>query len=223
MKSFLFASLLSLFSVSAGAQVIYNSSGRPADDRPRRNGPAAVASEDKFTDRLVYGGGIQLSVLGGYFAGGVSPVLGYRITDHLFAGVGLGYRYVRWRDALGPIQNLQTGQVEQNPLTIHLYQPSVWARAVVWRNFFIHGEAEYSIQQWRYKDLDRDITSPTYAEPVRVSNSFTAPSLLVGPGLRQPISNRASLVTMLLFEVLNREFTPYPRGPNLTFGFNVGF
>ena len=56
-----------------------------------------VKEKPKFSDRLVFGGDIGLSV-GTYTYINVSPAIGYRVTDRLTMGLGPIYIYENYKD-----------------------------------------------------------------------------------------------------------------------------
>lgn len=235
MKTTLFAAAFLLIVLTADAQVIYNSSGQPRQEgreRDRRSQPSKPEGFD--LQRLIWGGGISLGFGSGVndwgqeqssFIAGLSPILGYAITDKFSAGIGLGYSYSRLTNEFR-ILNLQTNRIENHHLTAHFYSPNVWARYLVWNNIFLQAGFEYDIQRYGLWQLDYDVNSPTYAQPVKDVITYTSPAILVGPGIRQPLSNRVSLVTTLLFEVLQDKYSPYQfqRFPfiNVPFDFRVG-
>ena len=235
MKSLLLALCFSLLAISGGAQVIYNSSGQPRQDGRDRDQRSQSPKQEGFDlQRIIWGGGVSLGFSSGTnsrgvdqssFLAGLSPILGYAITDRFSAGVGLGYSYSRVSNVFY-LPNLQTNVYETHHLNAHFYSPNVWARYLVWNNIFLQAGFEYDIQRYGLWDLDRDINSPTYAQPVRDVITYTSPAILVGPGIRQQLSDRVSLVTQLLFEVLQDENSPYQfqRFPfiNVPFDFRVG-
>ncbi len=205
------------------AQNTYNSSGRPIGDG--RKGEEEVQGFDKA--KLVYGAGATLSFGSfsgsSYFRAGLSPILGYRITEWLSAGVGIGYQYQRASNYF-VVPDFYGGPDNVFPLKVNIVTPNVWTRALVWNNFFIQGEFEYALTSFKEYDLNRDPTSSGYLQPTSRRVNLPAPGLLVGIGARQPISDRASFVTTLLYETLHRPYSPYaPNYLDLRFGLNVGF
>src|SRR5215216_5004176 len=110
-KSFL-ALLLMLCTGAAFSQTVYNSSGRTGNRKSQK--------ERGFDpDRLVFGGGLGAS-FGTYTAVSVSPVIGYRFTDWLAAGVGVGYQYLRVRDAF-ELYNASTNDYDYYPYKASLF------------------------------------------------------------------------------------------------------
>ena len=52
---------------------------------------------------------------------------------------------------------------------------------------------------------------------------WNAPSVLVGIGYRQPITDNSSLYIMGMYDVLQHEYSPYRGGIFPRIGFNIGF
>lgn len=76
-------------------------------------------------ERLIFGGNIGGS-LGTYSYFQINPLVGYRITDRLGAGVGFNYIYSGSR-----------GYAQ------HVYGPSAWSRFYPMKNIILHTEFEY--------------------------------------------------------------------------------
>jgi hypothetical protein len=196
---------------NAAAQDVYNSSGSRVTNKKRH--------EKKGFDlqRLVVGGGIGLG-FGDITNISVSPIVGYRITDDFAAGVGLGFQYFRVRDQF-PVYNQATTETEYYPLKSTFFYPSVWARYIVYKNFFVHLEGEYDMQSFTAYERASDPNG----DPVKYKLKYNSPAALVGAGIRQPITDRASLVIVALYDVLQHEYSPYRNRIDLRIGFNVGF
>jgi hypothetical protein len=176
MKKILLALVVCVTTISAFAQdTVYSSSGRPVSEYRKRQ-----KEEDKKFDKskLIFGGGLIFGVGNGMTNLGVSPIIGYRFTDKFAAGIGLGYQYLSLKNAAEYIDSTN-GAIRSYTLKTSIYTASIWARYLVWRNIFVHLEPEMnSFEQFR--------------QP----NNFTitrervfVPSVLVGAGLRQPISD----------------------------------
>ena len=202
--------LLILFSTAATtfAQRVYTSSGKPA--KAQKNNSAESKGFDP--DRLVFGGGLSAG-FGTYTNIGISPIVGYRITDHFMAGVGLGYQYFRVRNGL---VNPQGGYQDSK---LNVFTPSVWARYAFLENFF--AQAEYEYNAITYNDLAFDPNGS--GNVITVNRKVSVPAVLVGGGLRQRITDRSSLLLTVLFNVYKSDIQIYPNGPIFRVGFNVGY
>lgn len=77
----------------ANAQEVYTSSGRNVHAKKEKK----VTGFDP--SRLIIGGGIIASFGTGYTDAGISPIVGYAITDHFAAGIGIGYEYFSIQNA----------------------------------------------------------------------------------------------------------------------------
>jgi hypothetical protein len=197
------------------AQDVYTSSGRPVG----QNRPATPVKTGFNPDRMVYGGGLSLGFGGGggysSFQIGLSPFVGYRITDNFLAGVGLGYQYQSVKNAF---QNPFNGQLY--PARYHFITPSIWARYGIFESIFLQGELEYNLLN--YNELAFDASGNV----VNQRKSVSGPALLLGGGFRQPISERASFMISALYNVLqNSAYNPYYYNNNLVFrtGIIIGY
>jgi hypothetical protein len=200
-----------LLSTVSMAQEVYSSSGQ------RVQKPKPQKEKGFNANRLIFGGGLGLS-FGQTTAIAVAPVVGYRITDNFAAGIGLGYQYFRVKDYLLAF-NHATQRDEYFDYKSSVYSGSVWARYIIFRNLFAHAEYEHNLI--RYKEY--------YYDPANNYNltdrnvNIDVPALLLGGGLRQPVSDRSSFVIMALYDVLQDEFSPYYKRVDFRMGFNVGF
>lgn len=206
-----------LHTSSATAQDVYSSSGKPLNKQETN------VKSDKLIDpsRFIVGGWFVFGMGNGFFNAGLTPVFGYRITDNFSAGIGFGYQYFRIKENNLVITDPNTGAQEFRPLNANIYSPSVWTRYVIWNNIFAHVEYEHNIFNQTY--YDNDFTQYGTVPVVKVKESINVPSLLVGGGLRQPISDRTSFIIMGLYDVLQEKNSPYRNTLAIRLGINVGF
>ena len=198
-----------LIAVGAQAQETYRSSGKAKYNDKRKK-----KQENTFTQRIVAGGGLSLS-LGTYTSISVSPVVGYRITDNFSAGVGFGYQYLKAKDYF------EVGVNDYRDLKANMISVSAWARYLVWRNLFVHAEIERNFMTFQ---------EPAYAQPtpgqlviVTEKTKYQANSLLIGPGYRTAIGERSSINFALLYDALQEKYSPYGNQPFVKIQFLVGF
>lgn len=208
-RGLLLSLLCLLFAAGAFAQEVYTSSGRRANAAKRN-----TEQQGFDPQRLIVGGGFNLGLADGVFSIGASPIVGYRITDNFSAGVGFGFVYYSFKDYY--LFNVG-GNDEYYPLRATLYYPSVWTRYIVYRDLFIQAEGEFDLQQISEYGLDVN------GYPLKVKSSYSSPALLLGAGLRQPVSDRASLVLMAMYDVIQDKYSPYRSRIDFRIGFNVGF
>jgi len=203
----LLLSVLILAGFCADAQDVYTSSGRPVNSRRRQE------KEKGFNkDNIIYGGGLSLQ-FGNVTNVGITPVIGYKFSEKFAAGVGLGYGYVRFKDFY-EVYDISQGRMLLKPLKMHSFSGSIWARYIVFDNVFVHAEPEYNIV--KYNDYPTGLN-------VEEKESLSIPACLVGAGYRFQLSDRASMVGMLLYDVVQDENSPYRNRIFPRLGFNIGF
>jgi hypothetical protein len=165
-----------------------------------------VKEKPKFTDRLMFGGDIGLSV-GTYTYINVSPVIGYRVTDRLIVGAGPMYVYENYKN-----YNLESS----------MYGAKVITSFTVLRgtdinpnfqigNFILHIENEMlNVQPLLYDQLGQ----PVFGGRQWIDN------LLIGGGLSQSLGSRFGISVLILWDVTNNAYSPYT---NPIFRIGFGF
>lgn len=156
--------------------------------------------------RLILGGSLGLA-FGDYTNINISPLVGYRISDLFAAGVAINAQYgsERFRDYYG-----ETSQRNQ----YSIFGGGVWGRVYPFDFLFIHVQPELN-----YVSLKTTLYDPksTYTD------HYGVPSLLIGGGYTQPISDRAAFSVMALYDVLQDDRSPYQNGLILRIGASLGF
>jgi hypothetical protein len=153
----------------------------------------APASPSKPNDRVYYGGTVTLG-FGETTRIGIFPMLGYKLTPKLSAGVEVGYEYLSY----------DGGE------STHNYGASVFGNYRIGRSLYAHAE---------YQGVNYEVFS-AFDE----SDREWVPFLLVGGGFYKPISPRTSLYAEVLFDVLQDERSPYDDWePIVNIGVGVGF
>jgi hypothetical protein len=92
-------------------------------------------------------------------------------------------------------------------------------RYMIWNGIFAHIQPELNSREIPVFDT---VFTPTHAYIDIKKDRILVPSMLVGGGIRQPITERVSFVGIILYDVLKDKNSPY-RGIDLRFGVNVGF
>jgi hypothetical protein len=197
MKNIFLAILLFAGISAASAQEVYSSSGRPGYYKKTKK-------EKKGYDpsKLVLGGGLNASFGGGEVSAGISPMIGYRFTEHFLAGVGLGYQYYK---------SVYSTDQYGNPTsysTDNIVYPSVWARYFVYRNIFADATFEYNIIT-QVDPLDDIPGSPNYGDPIPTKSTFDVSCLLLGVGYKWALGGRVSVFGELMYDVLQNPNSPY--------------
>jgi hypothetical protein len=150
-------------------------------------------SPQSFWDRVFVGGGLGGQLSADYTYVNVSPSLGYWITDRWSAGAGFTFQYFDSK-----LFNYSTS----------IYGPTAFTRYHLLRFLFATAEFEYLFL--RYKD-------DLLMHPI----SVTSPNLLLGGGLSYSLGGSASAYAMILYNVLENQYTPYSN-PVIRFGVAVG-
>lgn len=227
MKKIVLALMVCFLAGTLHAQVIYNSSGKKGEAQYQHN-----AQKEGFDPhKLIFGGGFSFGFGSGSLALSISPIAGYRFTDRFSAGLRLGYQYNWIKDGQYVINGM-SGIVESKNYNYHIISPGVWTRFIVWDNIFLHAAYEYNI--FTYKSYNTTYTMPGTASYRAWDH---ANSLLLGVGIRQPISDNASFVFMVAYDVLQNissnmrtdvygqqySISPYAGTLDVRIGFNIGF
>lgn len=147
-------------------------------------------------DRLFFGGDLGAS-FGNYTTVYIAPIIGYRITPKWGAGLGPSYSYINDKRYVG--YEYETSSYGARMFTQYniipqllLYGEAAWVNAEVFDDF-------------SYDYIREDIFS-----------------ILLGGGYTQQLGQRSGLSLMILFNVLEDEYTYY-ENPIFRAGFNVGF
>lgn len=214
MKKIILILLCCVLGISSFAQEVYSSSGRPITEAEREGKKEPVKGFDP--SRLIFGGGFIFGVGGGVTNLGLSPVVGYAITDKFSAGIGLGYQYFKAKNV--PVQYQNGGLAGYYDLKTSIYTGNVWARYLIFQNIFVHLQPEINSLE-RFGDVSYDPSGNFKVEKERL----LVPSLLVGLGLRQPVSGRVSILATALYDVLQEPNSPYRNTIDLRIGVAVGF
>ena len=193
------------------AELVYSSSGKPVNAKNNRNKKTGFDAS-----RIIFGGGLGLG-FGSVTNVSVAPIVGYRITDNFSAGIGMGYQYVRVKDYY-PVYD-KNNTVIYKPYTANIYSPSVWTRYVIWKNIFAHLEYEHNFMSFKEYYNNYSVTLDILDRTVK----YNAPSLLLGGGFRQPVSDRVSIVFMGLYDVIQDKYSPYKGTIAFRFGIVAGF
>ena len=156
----------------------------------------AQQSNETFWEKVYFGGNIGLQ-FGNQTLVNVNPIVGYRITEKLSAGISATYIYYHYTD---PYYNVD--------FTSNIYGGSIFTRYFVMENIFTHVEGEI---------LNLEVLNYFLNKYVR-ENVF---GFYVGGGLRQPMGERSSLNIMLLYNLNEDVNSPY-QNPIIRIGFGFG-
>ncbi len=150
---------------------------------------------------LVTGGNLSLQ-FGNYTVIDVSPILGYRFTDKIMAGVGGIYQYYSYKDPNFSAFNFQTD----------IYGGKLFGRYYFLDFLFAHGEYELLSLETEYFD------------PLNMRHTgkrFNVHSVLVGAGYAQLVGRNSAIYLMVLYNLNETVDTPYSN-PVFRIGFDIG-
>ncbi|MFH1118951.1 MAG: hypothetical protein V1775_03955 [Bacteroidota bacterium] len=180
---------------------VLNSTDAFAQDPP-------LGPKSRFTDKLFFGGGLGLQ-FGTITLVDVSPVIGYRVTEKFETGLGLTYKYFRYKDYY---IDYNTGIGYD--LKSNILGGSVFARYHLLENVFAH--AEFESLNYRYDDF-YDSGGVVLSE----RRTAVINSIFVGGGYRQRISSGSYFFIMALWNLNDSALSPYSN-PVLRMGVVLG-
>lgn len=153
---------------------------------------------ESFKDRIYVGGGLGLQ-FGTVTNIEVSPLVGYRITDELSAGVGMTYIYFKRK--YDNYDDFETS----------IYGYRLFGRRNIGEQFFAQAE---------YESLNLEFFNPQDGIVTRQ----WVPGLLVGGGLFQPFGSNAGLNISAMYNLMHDELrSPYASPLILRIGITAGF
>lgn len=156
---------------------------------------AQQSSKPSFKDKLYTGGHFGLT-FGNYTNIIVSPMVGARLNDRVYAGLGIEYQYTK-------------DKTVSPAFTYNQYGGRLFAQYNVIPQLFAHAElAGMSMERYNL---------------IREKERNFVPFLFVGGGYRQRISERSFVSFRVLFDVLQDKNSPYKAwDPVYSIGFGVG-
>jgi hypothetical protein len=152
------------------------------------------APAEKFSDRLYFGGSFGLQFGTQTFVE-IAPIIGYRLTERLYTGLGLKYQYYKYND-------------NYYDYSSNVYGGGPFAQFVVFEGLFLHAE---------YEILNMEVPDFYYQHYTRQNIE----SFFLGGGYRQMIGNRSSMDILLLYNINDNANSPYAN-PVLRIGFGFG-
>lgn len=193
MKHILFSSLLFFLSLTVLAQ-----DGEEGNEEKPKKGFQKEA--------LFVGGNFGLS-FGNYTVINLSPQLGYRFNRFISAGVGINGQYVSVRDRYSNGNTFR--KTSQGVVGLNVFGRVYPIEQVMLQ---VQPEANYVFGKETYFD--------TYPRTEYKMDAEIVPSLLVGGGLVIP-GGRSSAMIYLMYDVLQKDNSPYGKKPFINFGVNL--
>jgi hypothetical protein len=162
----------------------------------------------RFSDKLVFGGDIGLS-FGTITYIKLAPVVGYRLTSRLTAGLGPIYIYERYKS-----YNLESSTYGGKAVvSFTVYKGSEKGNSLGIGDISLHAENEVVSVESLY-GIDNGVNITYF-----FGNRLWIDNLLLGGGLTQNISGRFSVSMYILWDVTRNKYSPY-NNPIFKFGFN---
>jgi hypothetical protein len=163
--------------------------------------------QDETSGRIFYGGGFGLQ-FGDVTLIDVSPMIGYRLTDKLAAGVTLTYKYYKYKNYFN---NTTLPDTKTN-----IYGGSLFGRYFLFENLFAQAEYEYLL--YAYDAFDPNYITGGYSKSKK---TIDLPSFFLGGGYRQPIGGRTFFTISVLYNFSESPYSPYSN-PVIRAGISVG-
>lgn len=163
-------------------------------------------------ERLFTGGSANLGFSNRYTALGLTPQLGYSLTDWADVGINFGVNYISQRDYYNFGDKLRQTT----------FGPGAFVRLFPLNFLFGVAQYEYNVIRQKY------IPPTDYSQPSEI-NSVSANSLLVGAGYaggRQGGSNTYYFLS-IMWDLMDDKYSPYTdelgrSTPIIRAGYNIG-
>ncbi|PSL50190.1 hypothetical protein CLV51_1011534 [Chitinophaga niastensis] len=157
--------------------------------------------------RLILGGSLGM-VFGDYTNVDVSPLVGYRFSDYIAAGINVNAQYGSFRS-----RDYNGNTLQRDKYTI--FGGGIWGRVYPIPMLFVHIQPEYNfISQ----------TSTYYTDPKQtLKSNYGVPSLLVGAGYTQSVGGRVGIGISVLYDVIQDNRSPYRNSLIYRVGAGLGF
>ena len=158
--------------------------------------------------RLILGGSLGM-VFGDYTNVDVSPLLGYRFSDYIAAGIAVKAQYGQFRS-------------RENGLTLQrdkytIFGGGIWARVYPIQMLFIHIQPEYNFISQSTTYYQTNDGKQVY------KSNYGVPSLLLGAGYTQSVGGSVGVGISILYDVLQDNRSPYRNNLIYRVGAGIGF
>jgi hypothetical protein len=167
-----------------------------------------LQAQRSFSSRLFTGGNFGMQ-FGNATLVDISPLIGYRVTEDIDAGISLTYKYFNYRDRFYFKPSNQYFDQKAN-----IFGGSIFGRYYITEIIFAHVEIEYL-----------DYTGDTYNlynnGVVKGSENKGITSIFVGGGYKQEIGSNSFFTFMLLYNLNETNDSPYTN-PVIRVGFGLG-
>lgn len=168
-----------------------------------------------FKDRLFVGGSLGFSLGSNSSLIEVAPIFGYAVTEKFVVGLGLTYKYYRYKDYFATIDNGNYSGFYD--LTSNIYGGSFWMRYFlsgvgipIIENIFLHAEVEPLIFNNNYSyDPSGDFYDQYGNRYTKGNEQISITSFFLGGGLRQMLGQRSYMYLEVLWNFNEELYNPY--------------
>lgn len=158
--------------------------------------PPATQSKKDPVGRYYYGGSLGMT-FGDYSRFSVTPLVGYKISPELSAGIELEYEYIKDKRYSSTLES-------------HNYGGSLFSQYRFIPELYVHTEFKMMNYEIYYTLTD--------------SKREVVPFIFLGVGYSKPISKNTWFNVQVLFDVLQDDDSPYDDWePFISIGVGVGF
>ncbi|MCB0805793.1 MAG: hypothetical protein KDC05_08335 [Bacteroidales bacterium] len=175
-------------------------------------------------ERISIGGGLGLSFSDYSTLVDVSPVIGYSVSDDFMVGIGLTYKYYRYKDYYRRLSDRELFDYKTN-----MYGMSVWSRYFLTKseipvieNMFLHAEIEPLLFTTDYALAPQGEYDDIFGNRYNKQNQQqTLTGVFLGGGLMQPVGGRSYMYIEALWNFNEDLYSPYSN-PRIRIGVSVG-
>ena len=187
------------------------------------------APKKSFGQRIFVGGSLGFG-FGTYSSlVDVSPLIGYAVTNDWVVGIGLTYKYYRYKDYYYYVDD--NGKIQWLDFKTNMYGASIWTRYFLTKteipvieNIFLHAEVEPLMFVNKYKPDPTGIYRDRYSNNryTEENDRINVTGYFLGGGLRQLIGGRSYVYLELLWNFNDELYSPYSN-PRIRIGIAAGF
>jgi hypothetical protein len=165
--------------------------------------------------RWSYGGMFGLNFFQDGFIFNIMPMLTYRAHNRVYIGLSAGASYVGQRV---PFFNPNSNANEKFLYQSYYFDYSIFARWFLYKLWFVQAEPGYV----SFKRLDKYQFNPT-ANKMDISTTWlNVPYIQAGLGFVRPINDNNFFILRVMYDVLQKEDSPYKGLPVIRGGVNIG-
>ena len=173
---------------------------RNRDQQPQQYNDRQMTQDSldnqSFADRLVKGANFDLSIYPNTYID-VSPLIGYRITPKLQAGIGISYIYT---NDLYPVYD-----ANGNIISTYRQEESAYGARVYAEYDVVPLGRSLLFAHFEFEDMNVPYTDPTTYKIAR----YWLQSPYIGIGLREPIGQKAFINFSVLLNTSYNQFAQY--------------